>query len=307
MIPTHVVSDLDQCRAIWEQVMPTDSVTDLWEVRNCFQRHFRNRPYFILAEDGGSRWGLLPLSWIGEYGCYGFFPGETWQGKTWLEQNKIASSGNGMLGDLLAACPSDYHLRYLSSVPDVSSGDEVVDEIGYLFLPPKYEYDMSNYLGEYSRKSAKKILRELAAIENLGVAYRYDEMADFDVMVKMNMARFGNRSYFFDPRFRESFRALARLLEEKGWLRFTTVLINGEPAATDMGCIYRGVYTLLAGGTDSHYPGVAKLINFHHMERACRERLKQVDFLCGSFHWKDLFHLTPRPLYLLTNIVAKAA
>jgi CelD/BcsL family acetyltransferase involved in cellulose biosynthesis len=187
------------------------------------------------------------------------------------------------------------------------AGDEVVDEIGYLFLPPKYNYDMSNYLEEFSRKSVKKIRRELAAMESQGVAYRCDEIEDFDLMVDMSLARFGNHSYFFDHRFRDSFRALAQFLKEKGWLRFTTVLINGEPAATDMGCIYGGVYTLIAGGTNSHYPGVAKLINFHHMKRACRERLDEVDFLCGNFNWKDLFHLTPRPLYLLMNIAREAA
>jgi hypothetical protein len=303
----RVVSELDECKVIWEQVMPGQALTDLWEVRDCFQRHFGNRPHFIVAENGNGGYGLLPLSWMEEQGCYGFFPGETWQGKTWLEQNKIICSGQVRLHDLLDACPSDYYVRYLSSVPGVPQAEAGVDEIGYLFLPPKYEYDMSNYLGEFSHKSAKKIKRELAAIEDLGVTYRYDRMADFDVMVDMNMGRFGNYSYFFDPRFKEGFRSLAGFLQEKGWLRFTTVLINGEPAATDMGCIHDGVYTLLAGGTNSRYPGVAKLINFHHMEWACQQRLEEVDFLCGNFNWKNLFHLTPRPQYLLTNIAAKTA
>jgi hypothetical protein len=80
------------------------------------------------------------------------------------------------------------------------------------------------------------------------------------------------------------------------------VLINDEPAAVDMGCLYNGVYTLMAGGTNSRFPGVAKLINLHHMERACRERMHQVDFLCGDFNWKKLFHLTPRPLFKLSNL-----
>jgi len=29
---------------------------------------------------------------------------------------------------------------------------------------------------------------------------------------------------------------------------------------------------------------------------------KEVDFLCGDFSWKKLFHLTPRPLYEASNI-----
>jgi len=287
--------------------MPRNCLTDLWEVRECFQNHFGNRPHFIVAEDVNGIQGLLPLSWIDEYGCYGFFPGETWQGKTWLEQNRIMCNGRYRLSDLLSGCSQPYHLRYLTSLTGVSHGEASVDEVGYLFLPPDHGYDMSNYLGEFSRKSRKNILRELAAIENLGVTYRYDDTGDFDLMVALSMERFGNQSYFFDPRFRESFRTLAGFLRGNGWLRFTTVLINDEPAAVDMGCVYRGVYTLLAGGTNSRYLGVAKLINFHHMQRACQERLEQVDFLCGDFNWKKLFHLTPRPLYLLTNVVAKAA
>lgn len=303
----RVVSNMEECRAIWEEVMPCHYVTDLWEVRDCFQKHFRNSPHFVVGEDGTGVQGLLPLSWIDDYGCYGFFPGETWQGKTWLEQNRIICNGAGGLGELLSTCPHPYHLRYLTSVPDVFPEEETVDEIGYLFLPSKYGYDVSNYLGEFSGKSRKNILRDLSAIESLGVTYRHDEISDFEIMVELSLERFGSQSYFFDPRFKEGFRALARLLHEKGWLRFTTILINDEPAAVDMGCLYRGVYTLLAGGTSNRYPGVAKLINFHHMQRACKERLDQVDFLCGDFNWKRLFHLTPRPLYLLTNFVAKAA
>lgn len=303
----RIVSDLEECRAVWQEVMPCDYLTDLWEVRHCFHRHFGNRPHFIVAQEGNDILGLLALSWIDDYGCYGFFPGETWQGKTWLEQNRIICNGIFGIGDLLSACSQPYHLRYLTSLPGIAAGEETVDEIGYLFIPPDHGYDMSNYLEEFSRKSRKNILRELAAIESQGVTYRHDDIRDFDLMVELNMERFGSKSYFFDPRFRESFRTLARLFQEKGWLRFTTVLIKDEPAAVDMGCVYRGVYTLLAGGTNSRYLGVAKLINFHHMQRACEEKLDRVDFLCGDFNWKKLFHLTPRPLYLMTNIVAKAA
>lgn len=307
MKPIRIVSDLAQCKEVWEEAMPSATLTDLWDVRACFQRHYRNPPRFVVSDRHDGGYDLLPLSWIEENGCYGFFPGETWQGKTWLEQNKIICNGNGGLENLLSACPSSFHLRYLSWVPGTPQGGEAVDEVGYLFLPPRYDYDMSNYFQEFSRKSLKGIRKEIAAIESLGVTYRLNEIADFELMVRFNVDRFGTQSYFYDPRFRAGFLDLARFLQERGWLRFTTVLVNGEPAATDMGCVFRGVYTLLAGGTNARFPGIAKLINFHHMERACRERLDQVDFLCGDFNWKKLFHLTPRPLYLLTNRMAIAA
>jgi hypothetical protein len=307
MSKIRIASDLEECRQIWQHVMPAESIADLWEVRNCFQRHFRHRPNFIVAEDSRGICGLLPLSWIEESRCYGYFPGEIWHGKTWLEKNRIYSRGDTQPSDFLAGIHAPYHLRYLLPYPGWSHAEMAIDEIGYLFLPPQYDFEIQNYYHEFSHKSIKQILREVAAIENLGVAYRYDDLADFDLMVEMNISRFGADSYFYDSRFKEGFRSLVNLLNDRGWLRFTTVLINGEPAAVDMGCVYRGVYTVMAGGTNSRYRGVAKLINLHHLQWACQQRLQKVDFLCGDFHWKKQFHLKPRPLYLLSGFASEIA
>ena len=193
-------------------------------------------------------------------------------------------------------------LRYLLPWGEPEESDFTVDEVGYLFLPSRYDYDLKNYYEEFSHKSLKRIRKELAGLEAQGITYRYDTFSDFDLMMEMSLQRFGSSSYFCDDRFRMSFQSLARLLAELGWLRFTTVLIGGEPAAIDMGCVYRNVYTVLAGGTTARFPGVAKLINLHHLEKACAERFDHIDFLCGDFHWKTMFHLTPRPLYLLSNL-----
>lgn len=299
----RIVSDLDECQALWRAVIPAEYITDLWEVRSCFQQHFKRPLNFIVVEDNEEICGLLPLSLIKELDCYGYFPGETWHGKTWLEQNRIYSR-NGESQSLLSRCNLPYHLNYLSMPQGLMDSNLVVDEIGYLFSPPQYDFDIKNYFEEFSHKSIKQILREVAAFENRGVSYRYDDISDFDLMIQLNIGRFGANSYFYDRRFREGFRSLAHLLDENGWLRLTTVFIANELAAVDMGCFYNGVYTLLAGGTNSCFPGVAKLINLHHIQRACNERMLQVDFLCGDFNWKKLFHLTPRPLFLLSNLAS---
>lgn len=300
MLRLFIVSDLARCRELWTELMPREVLTDLWEVRACFQRHFQRPAAFVACADGGQAKGLLPLSWMEESGCYGFFPGETWQGKTWLEQNCIIAQGEGTLEALFSGCPSPFHLRYLSERgPDLPAA--AVDEIGYLFRPPQYGYEMEAYFQEFSGKSRKQILREVARLEERGLELRYGHLPDFELMVAMNRERFGDYSYFADPRFTAGFRELFHLLQERGWLRLTTVLLGGRPAAVDMGAVYNGVYTLLAGGTDPETPGVAKLINLQHMRLACQERLREADFLCGDFTWKKMFHLFPRPLYLFSD------
>jgi len=300
----RTVTGLAECQELWRRVVPPESMTDLWGVRACFHHHYLRPPCFVVAERGDEVTGLLPLCWIEEAGCFGYFPGETWEGKTWLEQNRLVARDGRLLEAMLDRVPGPYHLRYLLPLRDIPLAEQVVDETGYLFRPPHYGCDIERYWGEFSPKAARKIKRAVAAIEDLGVAYRYDDLGDFDHMVRLNFERFGERSYFADARFRESFRDLMWLLHQRGWLRMTTALIAGEPAAVDMGCLYRGTYTLVAGGTHADYLGVAKVINLHHMQRGCRERMAEVDFLCGDFSWKPLFRLAPRPLYLISNVVA---
>lgn len=301
MYNLRVVTDLDECRELWRRAIPHEFVSDLWEVRAAFHEQFGRPVCFVVAEDAEGLCAMLPLSWIEESQCYGYFPGETWQGKTWLEQNRIFARDADVLQFLLRRCPSRYHVRYLLPCDSLICDESDVDEIGYLFLPPHYDYDIENYFQEFSRKSAKRIKREVAAIEDRGVRYRLDDPSDFEHMVRLNVDRFGEYSYFHDARFTEGFRSLMHVLEERGWLRMTSILIEGELAVVDMGCMYEGVYTLLGGGTHRGYPGVAKLINLYHMRRACEERMARVDFLCGDFAWKTLFHLTPRPLYVLSD------
>lgn len=301
MYNVRILTDVNECRAAWEEVIPRKTIWDLWEMRECFHRHYQRPLLFITAEEAGRIRGLLPLSWMAESVSYGYFPGEAWEGQTWLEQNRIYDDDNGSWSTLLGSCPGSYHLRYLQ-LPDTGlPAGTSVDEIGYFFIPPQYKYEMENYFGEFSRNSRKRLRRDLSAFDEYGVRYRFDEPADFEHLVKMNLDRFGDASYFSDSRFNQSFRDLMNLLRARGWMRLTTVLIKGEVAAVDLGCIFNGVYTLLAGGTHSDFPGVAKLINIYHMRWACEQKLDLVEFLCGGFSWKTLFHLTPRPLYLLTN------
>jgi len=301
MLTVRVATDLAECQALWVRAFPQAQITDLWEVRACFLRHFHRRPFFVLAEDTDGLCGLLPLSWVDEADCFGYFPGETWGGRTWLEQNRILARRPGVFEAMIEACPAPYDIRYLLPLDGESPHDRPVDEIGYLFIPPQFGYDIEAYYASLGHGFAKKLRKELRRFEAMDLAWRHDELADFDHMVRLNIERFGDSSYFADARFTGSFRDLMHLFRARGWLRMTTALIGGEPAAVDMGVAYGGTYTLIAGGTHGDYKGVAKVINLHHIAWGCQQRFDQLDFLCGDFSWKPLFRLTPRPLYRITN------
>jgi len=299
MYRIRTVNDLDECRHLWLTMMPQELVSDLWEVRDCFHRHYRHRPHFIVAEQDGAVRGLLPLSWNEESGQYNYFPGETWEGKTWLEQNRIIAPDRDTVTAMLEALDHPYQLRYLRGDMEMGGTLDSVDELGYLFIPAAYDFTLDKYFEAFSHKAAKRLKKELAAWDQRRVVWRFNDPDDFEIMIQMNRSRFGRLSYFYDERFLASFRSLQELLHDRNLLRMVTIIVDGEPAAVDMGSLHNGMLTMLAGGTGEDFPGIAKLINMHHISWACENKLDSVDFLCGAFNWKTIFHLTPVPLYVL--------
>ena len=345
-----IICDDDACARVWKQLYPRETIFDLWEVRNIFAENFRRKNCFIVhytGEKKGSHHnggttspaicdidGLLPLSWIEERGCFGFFPGETWKGRTWLEQNKIIAPDREVMAQLLHEIPGPAELRYLC--PDNAAEWEEkekkdengisgrrslasppwnieTDEIGYLFHPAIHGRNGSQYpgyLSSFAGKSRKKILTEVRAIEKKGISFRYNLLKDVETLFQLNHENFGKEGYFHDARFLNAFRGLTQRLHRKKLLRVVTVLVNHEVAAVDMAAVWNQTCTFLAGGTSRAFPGIAKLINLHHIQWACShaermgemtlEEIHTLDFLCGDFGWKKRFHLSPRPLFKIT-------
>ncbi|MBN2311126.1 MAG: cellulose biosynthesis protein CelD, partial [Candidatus Hydrogenedentes bacterium] len=135
MAATRVCVDIEECERLWTHLRTPRCLFDLWPVRACFQQAFQRPPFFVIAEEDGEPRGVLALSRLHETGEFAFFPGETWQGKTWLEQNKIPAAGPDWFRRLLARVPAPAHIRYLdrASLPD--ENEAVEDEVGYLFFP----------------------------------------------------------------------------------------------------------------------------------------------------------------------------
>ncbi|MBI9091693.1 MAG: GNAT family N-acetyltransferase [Desulfobacterium sp.] len=298
---TEIYETPDECRNLWEKIWPGNGLFDLWQVRSCFHEAFSRPLRFHMVEEDNRIVGFLPLCWAGEADKYIQFPGETWHGKTWLEQNRIIASTPEVLETLLDSVPGALHLRYLVHNPLPQLQERMnQDELGYLFFPGSYDFSFDNYWHSFSGKFRKKLKADLKKLNTGKVSIRFNRLEDLEYMFRMNLESFGENSYFSDSRFYIAFNNLAAFLEKNGMLRVTTVLIDSAIAAVDMGGLWKNTYTLLAGGTNPEFPGVAKLINLHHLNWSCQKKIQSVDFLCGDFNWKERFHLTPVPLYALS-------
>jgi hypothetical protein len=290
--------DLEEAGRLWRELWPVEDIFGFWEARECFQKSFDRQLHMIIAESGGKPAGFLSLSHIEEDGYYGQFPGETWKGRTWFEQNRIPAGSGEIRRMLWEAAPDDTKLRYLVEDSALQLPESSVDETGYIFRPPQYGYDFDMYWNSFSGKSRKKIRREIEALGDLEYSRGGGSPGDIEWMFEMNRRNFGADSYFEDPRFLEGFECLISLLSEKGMLQVTTVSLMGRRAAVDVGAVLGKRYTVLAGATDPEIQGIAKAINLYHIRWGCEARVDQIDFLCGDFGWKERFHLEPRQLFI---------
>ena len=305
MIKKKIVTDVDACARLWNTLIPARNLSDLWEVRLCFHRNYRNRLNFLLFEDRGELAGMLPLVYLEEGDKYVFFPGEIWNGKTWLERTSIFCQKPEDLGHLLSECPDRTYLRYIDCDRASSIAELEVDETAYLLYPPEFNFDLALYHQRFTWKKLKAIKKEIEVFLSQDCSWHLNRLSDYDLLVEMNLKRFGETSYFYDARFANSFRDVMHLLHHNGWLRLVSLRIGAEMAAIDMSALFNGSYVVMLGGTHLQFPGIAKAMNMHHIEFACERRVSKVDFLCGDFYWKKLWHLDPEPLYKYVSMELK--
>ena len=297
MMRKKLITDLDECKRLWNVLFPPRNISDLWDFRLCFQRHFNYAPCFLVLEDVEGIAGMLPLSYLKEHETFVFFPGEIWKDKTWIERTPIYLRNREILPELLLSCPEKTYLRYMEVPEEFLIPDLDVDETGYVLYPPNLDFDITLYRKRFSNKKFKDINKTIASLTGPDSSFYFNRLEDFDLLIDMNIRRFGSDSYLYDYRFKNSFRDISHFLHREGLLRMVSLEIDGKTVAVDLGALYQGTYTVFLGGASPEFPGIAKAMNMYHIEFACNERVSKVDFLCGDFYWKKLWHLDPEPLY----------
>jgi len=302
MKTTALIHDRDEQRQLWMKHWPRQSIFDEWVVRDCFARAFNRESIFVVCRDNQIVTGMLPLgNFDSSMGC-GFFPGETWHDETWLEPNRIFAADAASAEALLETAPFALDLRYISDQNSLSGLE--IDDYDYSYFPGETG-GYSGYWQQLPKKYARELVKTIDAFQTTGLEIRHNRIADFRSLVDFSNTNFGTESYFFDARFIQAFENMTSWLYDNNALRLTTVLIGGVVAAVDLGAVRGNCYSLLTGGTNREFPGIAKLINLHHLEWGSANGMNQIDFLCGDYGWKRRFGLKATPYYRLRRPLKK--
>jgi hypothetical protein len=103
---------------------------------------------------------MIPLVYLAERDKYVFFPGEVWNGKTWLERTSVFCRRPEDLGYFLSECPDRTYLRYINGDQASSLAELDVDETAYLLHPPEFNFDLDLYYQRFVWKKLKAIKKK---------------------------------------------------------------------------------------------------------------------------------------------------
>lgn len=294
MIKFIIETDIKKCGKLWNEFSVKDEIFDLWEFREPFFFHQKITPYFIVAKEGESILGVLPLAKHEKKTGQAQF---TFIGDHFIENNKFLVKEKKIISLLLEqttkqtelSCISPDYKDYVNKVVDVTS--------------PKFYLDINDlksfedYLQIFNKKHRKNLKNDLKQLERLNYKLHHNKIQDFDYLVLYNIKRFGNDSDFQENDWIELNRDLINLANRKGYLEMISVEINGKIEAVEIAFFYNGIYTLINGGSNPAINNLGKLLIAEHIKNAINKKAKIIDFLAYDSGWKRLWNSQEQTLY----------
>ena len=115
--------------------------------------------------------------------------------------------------------------------------------------------------------------------------------ADYDTLVRLHHAHFGDRSRSFDPPLDALHRDFARSALERGWLRLWTLELDGTPAAAWLGYRMGGIEWYYQAGREPAFEkkSVGFVLMAHTIRAALDDGMSEYRLLLGDEPYKDRF------------------
>ena len=173
-----------------------------------------------------------------------------------------------------------------------------------------------NSLNKNRRRRLRRVLKN--ADSNHNIEYRYfhfDTIGNgLNKLFELHIKRWkllNIRSPFTDPKMREFYRDIATCFNNKGWLNFTYLLVDGEMSSLIFAVVYNRRFYGAISARDPDYSEL-NLGHLHHLyviKEAFNKGLTEFDFLRGDepykFHWTRHCRRYQRILIVRTCLFSK--
>ena len=302
----ELLGDLESARDAWDPLASgSRNVFSSWEWASCWWREFgEGRPLRLTAcrDDAGEIVALLPL-----YLSAG------------RPLRTLRFLGHGPADQLGPVCPPeliesttrelrsglaerfwDWDVFIADRLPGdhdwqgLLEGNRLESESSPLMRIDGRGWDeflasRSSNFREQVRRRERKLAREHNLRFRLTTAERFEE--DFNTLVRLHDARWGEGSSTFEQRLERFHREFAALALERGWLRLWIMEVDGSPVAVWYGFRYGGVESYYNSGRDREWDRyrVGFVLLAHTMREAFDDGMGEYRMLRGGEEYKSRF------------------
>ena len=299
MIEIKVINDLETAKSLWNKLSPEDNIYDLWDFRYCFYRHDQQPLQFYAAYDDGRPVALLPLQYNQELACLEFFA------ENFMENNRpFFAPGYEYLAPRLFEQDFGRTVKIydLDGIDEFTSALPLEDYVYFVDISgfsSFNDYLAAAFPNGHKRANFKRLFTLLERYHEVKTIY--DDLDDLELIMDLNVRRFGEESYLRTDKERQPFRDLLKLPLD--W-RTITITVDGVKLAGSLSVIYKNVYFYLVVGSDiTDFPDVFKYLTKANMELALAEKARIFNCSLGDCNWKSHWHMDRQPQYKLIRLI----
>lgn len=294
----QIVKDLETAGQLWALFTPDKTIYDNWEFRNCFYKYCHYELFFYTAYIDERPTALLPLQFNTEKNYLEFFGGD------YMEDNRcFAQPGHEeLISKLYQAVDKPAHLQFITGQDSFTTNLPVKD-FKYTLSADKLK-DYWGYLQNTGHAETRKTLqKQIRRIEREGIEIVRNQFADLELLFKLNIDVFGERSSFNRPGRKEVFRDLLKLPWPIFLLSFK---VAGITQGVSLAILYKDVLECFNTGANRQaVPDLNKFICYTSIKTAAENDTKLLDFFTGNYGYKELWFFDKTPEYIFDNITLK--
>lgn len=303
-ISFRIVQNVDEAKQLWHRFSPHVALDDSWDFRYLFYKYLEIPLYFSAIYHGDAPVGLLPLqfntgkgaipeSYVTSPPFYEFFGGDD------MDSNEIFihRGYENLLPELFERIPSNTILAPLAhplKYKDSESREYTNKFVADISDISSFEDFMVTFFEGSSRGKMMNKLNRVA--KTSGIQVVEGNKSDLALLFQLNIERFGNSSSFAHHYRRQIFNDLFEMYPTD----IFTVVVGGEKKAVSFSINSDGVYSSMNIGYDYEIRDLGKFVVATQIKRAIKLGCKVYDAGKGDSGWKEQFHLTRIPQYMLT-------
>lgn len=291
------ISDASECEKLWEQFSPHERAWDEWELMYAFHDQSLYKFNFLVHETDGVADGLIPLVEDTSDGSYELFGGCYPDSRVlWIEPGHFAECYEALPDKtVFFDLRGSWVDNILGLFPQFAANFTEVDQ-QFLLEPADFDYDFVNHMTRhFSTDKRKGFLRDLRKVREIyNPVLTWDDADEADTFISFSLKNFGADSDHVTEGGKQEVRRVVDELIELGLLRTLTITIDGVKQAVSLSALYKGYWISLYAGSNNDFNNLGKLLNFETIQEACRQQVKEVNYMTGMA-WKKAWHMKENP------------